>query len=155
MNFCSPLCFLFLKLTHWELTFLFSSTRCQPEPSKVFKAHWWENEKAWTCSLLKNLTNQGRHQRMLQIDSLIPLNHHPRISLPYFTPSTFTSPWNKSRTLSADVLMVMWYLSDVKVPVTFTCTFFELSLFSYVFFIKGLWCFWLSFVCLWYQGYQS
>lgn len=81
--------FLFLKMTHWELTFLCTSTTCQPEPSKVFKAPWWENEKPWTSSLLKNLTNQGRHQRMLQIDSLIPLNLHQHVSLPYFTSSKY------------------------------------------------------------------
>lgn len=46
-------------------------------------------KKPWTCSLLKNLTNQGRHQRMLQIDSLIPLNQHQCVSLPYFTLSTY------------------------------------------------------------------
>lgn len=57
--------FLFLKMTHWGLTFLCTSTTCQPEPSKVFKASWWEYEKPWTSSLLKNLSNQGRHQRML------------------------------------------------------------------------------------------
>lgn len=48
-----------------------------------------ENEKPWTCSLLENLTNQGRHQRMLQIDSLIPLNRQQHVCLLCFSPSKY------------------------------------------------------------------
>lgn len=113
--------YIFLKNDTLELTFLCTSMTCQPEPSKVFKALWWENET--TSHYWRILPTRAGIKECSKLTPLIPLNLHQHIPLPYFIPAKYLHHLERKPELHLDGCLVCVRFSPFLVGIVFIFQF--------------------------------
>lgn len=89
--------FLLLKMTQWELTFLCTSTTCQPEPSKVFLSFLMRERKTLNLLITEESCQPEQASKNAPnwlLNTSEPTPAHLAALLCFI--EIFTSPWNKT-----------------------------------------------------------